>query len=207
MSKKIQASDLITKFYQALNEKWGYIWGTAGSSWTAEKQASLEAKYYNNPDKYSDLRMSAEYGSKWIGRTVSDCSGLFSWAFVKLGSSILHGSNSIWNKYCSAKGELVKGKRDDGQPLKPGTAVFLHDTSTDIRGHIGLYVGNGEVIEAASTQKGVIKSKISRWVEWGELKDVIYNEEEAIPMEILKRGSKGEAVLELQKSLNSIGFD
>ena len=38
------------------------------------------------------------------------------------------------------------GKRTDGQPLKPGTAVFL--TKGSDRHHVGLYVGDGKVIEA-----------------------------------------------------------
>ena len=37
----IQTKDLITLFRQALSEGWGYIWGTAGETWTAAKQAAL----------------------------------------------------------------------------------------------------------------------------------------------------------------------
>lgn len=57
-----------------------------------------------------------------------------------------HGSNTMWNKYAAAKGSLQGGKRTDGQPLKPGTAVFL--TKGSDRHHVGLYVGDGKVIEA-----------------------------------------------------------
>ena len=38
----IATQDLIGKFQQALSEKWGYIWGTAGVMWTAAKQKELE---------------------------------------------------------------------------------------------------------------------------------------------------------------------
>ena len=54
--------------------------------------------------------------------------------------------NTMWNKYAAAKGSLQGGKRTDGQPLKPGTAVFL--TKGSDRHHVGLYVGDGKVIEA-----------------------------------------------------------
>jgi hypothetical protein len=40
--KTIYPGPLIEKFQFALKEEWGYIWGTAGVSWTAAKQAELE---------------------------------------------------------------------------------------------------------------------------------------------------------------------
>ena len=71
-TKVISTQALIAKFEQALNEKWGYIWGTAGESWTAAKQKELE----KTTDE--DRAQGRKYGSKWIGHTVADCSGLFS---------------------------------------------------------------------------------------------------------------------------------
>ena len=160
----IAANDLIALFRKALAEKWGYIWGAAGVTWTAAKQ------------KAATREMTVKYGSKWIGHTVADCSGLFSWAFKQLGGYMYHGSNTMWNKYCTAQGELKNGNRTDGQPLKPGTAVFQKKVSGSSvnRSHVGLYVGNGVVIEAHGTIAGVITSKVSTWAEWGELKGVDY---------------------------------
>lgn len=159
----IRAQDLIAKFLYALANVWGYILGTAGILWTADKQAA------------TDNEMAQQYGEKWIGHYVADCSGLFVWAFKQLGRSIYHGSNTIWNKYLTDKGRLNSGQRSDGKPLRPGTAVFL--TNGDDRHHIGLYIGNGEVIEAKGTAYGVVKSGIDHWDEWGELKNVDYYEE------------------------------
>lgn len=162
----IKASDLISKFQYALDNDWGYIWGKSGQVWTQRDQAN------------SSREMTVKYGSKWIGHIVSDCSGLFRWAYKQLGSDISHGSNLIYDGHCKAKGKLSGGRRTDGQELKPGTAVF---TGTDgDHGHIGLYIGGGEVIEAAGTQQGVIKSKVtaSKWTYWGELKTVDYAKED-----------------------------
>ena len=169
----IHVVDLVGKFQYALDNKWGYIWGTAGELWTAAKQKELEKT--TDPDR----AMSRKYGSKWIGYMVADCSGLFSWAFKELGGYMYHGSNTMWNKYCVNKGELVKGVREDGLELKPGTAVFCYNKEKDNRGHVGLYVGNWIVIEAAGTKAGVTTSKITdkKWVEWGELKGVEYGGE------------------------------
>jgi cell wall-associated NlpC family hydrolase len=133
---------LCDMFAKALNDKWGYIWGTAGVEWTKAKQTALE----KTTD--ADRANSRKYGSKWIGHMVADCSGLFSWAFEQLGGYMYHGSNTMWDKYCTAQGELIKGKRDDGQALKASTAVFCCNKDTKKRGHVGLFVGDC-VIEAA----------------------------------------------------------
>lgn len=162
----IKASDLIAKFQYALDNAWGYIWGKSGQLWTQKDQNAASRE------------MTVKYGSKWIGHIVADCSGLFRWAYKQLGSDIAHGSNLIYDGHCRAKGRLSGGRRTDGQELLPGTAVF---TGTDgDHGHIGLYIGGGEVIEAAGTQQGVIKSKVtaSKWTYWGELKAVDYEKED-----------------------------
>lgn len=166
----IRTEDLIVKFQQALDDRWGYIWGTAGVEWTKAKQDAL------NKTTDADRANSRKYGLQWIGHMVADCSGLFSWAFDQLGGYMYHGSNTMWDSYCTSKGELIKGQRDDGHELKPGTAVFCYNKDTGKRGHVGLYVGDGIVIEAAGAKSGVITSKTTdkKWAEWGELKGVDY---------------------------------
>ena len=203
----IAASDLIAKFRYALDNHWGYIWGTACEMWTESKQRAIE-------NTIDDNRKSArEYGSKWIGKIVTDCSGLFSWAFNSLGGYIYHGSNTIWDKYCVRQGDLKNGKRTDGQDLLPGTAVFCcHDGR---RTHVGLYVGGGQVIEAAGTVSGVIIGKVTnrKWVEWGMLKGVDYGvtvQENAAAQDgrpTLRKGAKGEFVTLLQTTLINRGYD
>ena len=230
----ILVKDLIEKFQQALKEEWGYIWGTVGIVWDAARQ-NQKVQYMVNKygsrwkgdvlAKQDNYYYAALYGSKWIGHRVADCSGLFRWAFGELGGSIAHGSNSIWKGYCSAKGTLSGGKRTDGKELRPGTAIFT-DKAGD-KTHIGLYIGDGTVIEASGTQTGVIASKVtlSKWKCWGELKDVRYEREtgsagggnaagDAISggmasasRPTLRRGMKGTAVKQLQERLKSLGYD
>lgn len=166
----IAASKLVSLFQQAVNEKWGYIWGAAGETWTQAKQ-----------DK-ATRAMTIEYGQQWVGRKVADCSGLFVWAYKQCGESIYHGSNTIWRSHLSAKGNLSKGKRVDGQELKIGSAVFQTkaDSSQDDgedQYHIGLYIGNNKVIEAQGTKEGVIITDLVKrdWEQWGELAKVSYN--------------------------------
>lgn len=215
--KVISPQALIDKFKQALADKWGYIWGTAGMLWTAARQEALE----KTTD--ADRAQGRKYGSKWIGHKVADCSGLFSWAFKQLGGYMYHGSNTMWDLYCTAKGELKNGARTDGQGLKPGTAVFTYNKTTKKRGHVGLYIGDGYVIEAKGTQAGVIKSKVteSKWVEWGELKGVDYSgttpepapapDPEPAPepakRPTLRKGNRNQYVKELQTDLDRLGYN
>lgn len=163
----ICAEDLIAKFQYALDNHWGYIWGAAGSVWTQAKQNATSND------------MAKKYGQQWVDHTVADCSGLFTWAFKQLGGSMYHGSDTMFRKYTTSSGALKAGKRTDGQELLPGTAVFVYNEEKKNYSHVGLYIGNGYVIEAASTQKGVIRSKVSdaKWEFWGELKGMTFKRE------------------------------
>lgn len=169
----IAAGELISKFQYALDNDWGYIYGKTHEMWSKEKQAAYVREWSGNEDREN----SCLYGEKWAGHWVTDCSGLFAWSFSQLGGKIAHGSNSIWNNHCSAKGTLRKGKRMDGELLKPGTAVFT--TTGAKHNHIGLYIGNGNVIEAQGAKNGVTNKRPITdgcWTAWGELKCVRYEE-------------------------------
>ena len=206
----VSAKKLIWWFYYMYNNGWGYIFGKSGQLWTQRMQ-----------DRATNA-MAKKYGEKWIGHYVTDCSGAFVFAFKKEGEKIYHGSDTIFKKYCSAKGKLNKGVRADGEPIKPGTAVFLLKDGK--RHHIGLYVGNNLCIEAKGTIYGVVTSALSHWDEWGELKDVDYldafdgfdvvdmkSDSEGVTAVIapvydtrrtLRRGCRGNDVKWLQETLN-----
>lgn len=204
----ITASALIEKFKYALTNDWGYIWGTAGVKWTEGRQNQL------NQTTDADRANGRKYGAKWIGHMVADCSGLFTWAFKQLGGEMYHGSNTMFLKWCTDKGELSKGKRLDGKTLKPGTAVFVWNGKT--YSHVGLYIGNGLVIEAKGTIAGVVQGKVtdSKWTRWGELKGISYEEtsdsgfpDESVWHPTIRRGSKGDDVRLAQTMLYNLGYD
>lgn len=210
--KVISPQALIDKFKEALADKWGYIWGTSGTMWTAAKQKNLE----KTTD--ADRENSRKYGSKWIDHMVADCSGLFVWAYKQLGGAIYHGSDTMYRKYCDAKGELNSGARTDGKGLKPGTAVFVWKESKKKYTHVGLYVGDGTVIEAKGAQAGVTTSKITdtKWTNWGELTAVDYSgtapepapapDPEPAKRPTLRRGNRNQYVKELQTDLDRLGY-
>ena len=57
----------------------------------------------------------------------------------------------------------------DGMPDTPGLAVWK-------AGHIGVYIGNGEVIEAMGTKYGVVKTQLEGrgWTHWLEVPGIEY---------------------------------
>lgn len=152
-------------------------------------------------------------------KTGIDCSGMFVRAYRLQGSSIYHGSNTIWRKYLSDKGPLTGA----GQ-LKRGMAVFKHkaqDTAKypDGQGdfsHIGLVTSVDPLrIVHASTVGMKVKAdtKLDKaWAYWGRLKDVEYGQEAAeeasteAAMPTLRRRSRGDAVVTLQLRLRQAGY-
>jgi cell wall-associated NlpC family hydrolase len=66
-----------------------------------------------------------------------DCSGLIMWAFAQEGISLPHYTGSQWNS----------GMHVSRANLEPGDLVFFF---ADIS-HVGLYIGNGLMVDAPST--------------------------------------------------------
>ena len=66
-------------------------------------------------------------------------------------------------------GATVSGPIDT-IPETPGLAVW-HE------GHIGVYIGNGEVVEAMGTRYGVVKTKLegARWTHWLKIPYISYD--------------------------------
>lgn len=206
----ITGKQLAEKAEIAYQQKWGYIWATAGETWNENKQAALNQKYYSDPSKYADFAQGVQYGKKWFGHKVVDCSGLVKWAMKQLGvtSGIYHGSNSQFNKNCKVTGKIQKGVDIPvGALIFTGNAVGQHN-------HVGILVSPTCVCEAKGTQAGVVHTPLSnkKWTYWGLLKDVQYDQEISGVTEkpvavhtTLRRGMKGDEVRVLQTLLAKDG--
>lgn len=128
-----------------------------------------------------------------------DCSGAFSYAYKKLGSSMYHGSNTMWRKYTTEKGIL------GSIALVPGMAVFKWRANggPDSLGdyyHVGLYIGDGQVIEAQSASTGCVISNIGKWHSAAKLTNTVYDVTEGGETDIAVQ-CKAQVVTE-QGSLN-----
>lgn len=177
----------------------GYIWGSWGQIHTKEAQ------------KNATREQTKKWGSRWIGKRCWDCSGLIYWACNLYGEKSNHGSNTLYHEYCSAKGKLVDGKRADGKELKTGSVVFLYDRAANNRHHIGVYIGDGRVVEAKGTYYGVVLSDTNHWDEWGELKCVDLSGKVVLDMKSLRMGCRDMGdehdVKDLQHNLNLLMYN
>ena len=199
----VKPEELVAHCMRYYNEGWGYILNTSGEIWTQAMQ-----------DKRAQTDEQArKYGQQWVGKHVIDCSGVWYLAMKELGSYMYHGSNTMWNAYTVAKGRLLNGKRTDGQELKIATAIFTGVNDGD-HNHVGIYVGDGKVLEAGGCQKGVILTPItnSKWKCWGEMKYVGYDGSGSSPAPsaatpTLRRGCRNEYVSLLQTKLIMLGYD
>ena len=161
--------DLVKWCENAYKNGWGYVYGGYGQVCTKQyldQQASL---YPGNNEAGSEMR---QVGEKWLGKRVVDCIGLIkSYAWYNADSDqITVGSNGFTD--CGAntiRNNVKEGGAISTMPDIPELAVWMD-------GHIGVYVGNGEVIEAQGTVYGVVKTKLEGrgWTKWLKIPNIKY---------------------------------
>lgn len=160
--------DLVAYAIQAWQNGWGYVWGTFG--WVLTP-GMLEYKIQQYPDDFSAEKISF-ISSHWIGGRTTDCVGLikgYGW-LIPEDLSIQYGSNGMPD---AGANQMYYAAKESGPistiPEIPGLAVWMD-------GHIGVYIGNGEVIEAMGTQFGVCKTKLAGkgWTHWLKIPYINY---------------------------------
>ena len=75
------------------------------------------------------------------GPSAFDCSGLVMWAYDQVGIHLMHFTGDQWNE----------GEHIPRSELQPGDLVFFYPTIS----HVGLYVGNGLMVDAPSAGQDV----------------------------------------------------
>ena len=161
--------DLVKWAENACESGWGYVYGTYGIVLDENFLQMKISQYHNEVGDYEEI-----IRQNWLGKRTADCVGLikgYAWYDVESGE-IQVGSNGMPDigadgMFGSAK---VKGTVDT-MPEVPGLAVWQE-------GHIGIYIGNGDVIEAMNTRKGVVKTKLSGrgWTHWLQIPYISYVE-------------------------------
>lgn len=142
-----------------------YWYGTFGNKAT---QSLLTSKTKQYPTHYTSDR-TAKYKSQ-IGQRVHDCVGLikgYLWSESATATPKYNASQDV-----SANGMLSRCKEKGNIstiPEIPGVLVFMP-------GHVGVYIGNGRVIEARGFAYGVVETKLSArtWTSWGKCPWIIY---------------------------------
>ena len=208
-----------------------YWYGTCVYNCTASVLKSKSKQY---PSHYASSRM-AKYNKAIANKCVcADCVGLgkgFIWTnggvgvieAIGTGKKIVskYGSNGCPDRSANGMFTYAKSKKKNYGPINtipeiPGLAVRKD-------GHVGYYIGNGEVVEAYGFAKGIIITKLKDrpWTDWYEFPGVEYvsssiqkpdtDSEEPLKeykfgSRTLRKGYSGTDVKELQELLCELDY-
>ena len=161
-----------------------YIYGTYGQILT-ERLLLDRASTYPSRIGPERVKYAREH---YIGKRVSDCEGMiknYLWADSPDTAPTYNASQDL-----SANGAFqaatVKGKIDT-IPEVPGICVRYS-------GHVGVYIGNGEVIEERGFNYGCVKTRLKdrAWTDWFEHPWIDYKQEDKcmVQLPILRKGMK-----------------
>lgn len=193
-----------------------YIFAANGQKCTPdfrERQEKNKPTYAANIKKYCPVRSGKQTtcdGCKYKDKPAYDCSGLTKEAGRLIGMALPHGASSLWKgDYWNEKGTI------DKMPRNKVCFVFNEMDSADPMGHVGIYLGDGTVVDARGHALGVMHGNLSSyaWDHYGILKNmsnevinVPVTDETATGMPTLRKGSKGPYVVTAQNLLIDKGI-
>lgn len=162
------AADLVIYAIHAWGSGWGYVWGTYGNVLTESLLAYKLEQYPDGVGNYEDL-----IRANWLDGRTTDCVGLikgYGWLNAET-MEIQYGTHEMPDiganqMYYNA----MESGAIDTMPDIPGLAVW-HE------GHIGVYIGGGQVIEAMGTRYGVVKTELANrgWTHWLKIPYINYD--------------------------------
>ncbi len=147
----------------ALNENWGYCLGTFGNILT---EALLAQKCMQGGGVGEYNTQHKEYLKKFISKNVTDCYGLVKSYLWMSNGIVKYNPAQDRNQETAYLAAKEKGTMDS-IPDIPGLVLWM-------KGHAGVYIGNGEFIECAGAPIGMQKGRIengrvvsgSRFTHW-----------------------------------------
>lgn len=164
---------------------------------------AYERKRFPDSYKASDFEEQARRGQK-----VHDCCGLPKGAMVcdtingapdtSLLKAVDKNPKMLWDAATKKSDDMTKF------PKIPAYLVYNSNFS-----HVGVYVGDDEVVEARGHAYGVVKSKITdtRWKHWSDYCHADYSDQKEDDevkydeLEVCRKGSKGDAVRAIQSNV------
>ena len=157
---KVTAAELVAFAKSKLGVP--YVYGMKGEVMTLAKYNQLKALYGAlvwNSDKNK------------VGKVCCDCSGLISWA-----TGIVRDS---------------QGYHDTALEVHPISTISKAPIGAAVwqKGHIGIYIGNGEYIAEDGSAYGCRKNSLSRarFTHWLRLKDIDYTVKQEVDDEMVEQ--------------------
>ena len=131
----------------------GYAFGSEGQKLTPEL-----LRYFKN-NFGSNVKDST---SKWMNKECYDCSGLSMKALQEAGIKVHHNAQATWANDLKQRGDI------NSIPTDKLCLVFKKGSNGEMH-HIGIYIGNGKVIEAKGADYGVVETDLKggNWTNWG----------------------------------------
>lgn len=178
--------ELIKKLEAIAAKNTRYLWGTFGAPVT-EKLISDKSKQY--PAWYSARKQAQLRALIGKGYYAFDCIGLIKavlWGWD--GSDKTSHGGAVYKSNgmpdTNANGYILQCKNvsTDFSSIEPGEAVWMN-------GHIGVYIGGGNVIEATPNWKdGVQITKLSarKWLKHGMMPQIEYVEDEPDVVRVMR---------------------
>ena len=146
----------------------GFLTATVPASYqagtTTDNGTSGEAETVNNSGNeivdlaYSMLGVPYVWGSE--SRSGADCSGLIYYIYKQIGVTVPRSSSGYYDF----------GSAVTLSTMKPGDIIAMDtrrsDGKTSIT-HLGIYVGDGNMIHASSTKKEVVIANVNQYLSYG----------------------------------------
>ena len=131
----------------------GYAYGSEGQTLSPDLLKRFKKKFGKNVKDSTN---------KWMNIECYDCSGLVMKALKEAGINVHHSAHWTWTEDMKKRGD-IKDIPNDKLCL-----VFRKGKSGEMV-HIGVYLGNGKVIEAKGADYGVVETDLkgSSWTNWG----------------------------------------
>lgn len=208
MSDKSILANFLALIWEQINHGI-YVWGGDGE--IVSNMSDPIAWIERHEQSAKDAKRAVNLYKKRVAAGVKeirafDCSGLVYWALHKLG---------LQKSDVSSRGLYALCRQIEKKDLRNGDLVFHHDGTRIV--HVGVYVGDGQVIECKGRDDGVVLTKRNKlyWNRFGRWKAF---EEEPAPSPApepsayiftrqLKKWVKGNDVIEMKKLLIAHGFD
>lgn len=199
--------EFVSELKSVLKHKTLYVMGSFGSPLTPANKI----RYTNNHEYNRRANRKAMIKSASADTFAFDCVGLikgilWGWnASNEIYGGAIYSSNGVNDVNADTMIKLCEDISTDFTTISIGEAVW-------IPGHIGVYIGDGKVIECTPQwQNGVQITTKRKWQKHGKLPYIIYSANGVdtvnIELNILKANSRGEQVKALQRLLAGFGFD
>ena len=198
----------MSQFIEYLRSRIGsiYVWGGQGENVLAQANPlewirSRETSETNTQRAYTLFKKRKQEGINPI--LCYDCSGLIVAFLLDVG--ILKSDRTAAALYSMCETKL-------DAPEKPGDFVCYYHPEKKKITHIGVYIGDGKVIEAKGRDYGVVESPLNEtaWNRYGRLAALAPYVSEypltPLSLAVCKPVSEGSGYALLQEALNALGY-